>query len=846
VPDIFINYRTADARFGAAATYELLAARFGRHRVFLDNQSIPAGMPYAAELAHALEVMRVLLVFIGPTWLGDDNVTPGRSMLHCPGDWVRQEIRRALQRQVPIIPVLLDGTSLPDERLLPPDVQPLVRHQAMEVRHDLLGTDVGRLGDRLAALIPVQPGATTPPHQLPTQLSAFVGRTAEIADLTGRLSEEDGDTPGVVVLCGTPGVGKTTLATTWAHRVRHLFPDGQLHVNMRGFDRRGALSPAEALHGFLTGLGTAPEVIPDNVDDRAALYRSIVAGRRILVLVDNVHSADQVRPLLPGTSSCFVLVTSRTQLPSLAVREGARHVPLDVLTDSEAHLLLSKRIGSDRVLAEPAVADEIVARCAGLPLALSIVAALTDQRPGPLARVVQELGQERTRLDELSLGDDDLDLRSVFSWSYQRLSPSARSLFHLIGIHPGPDISHESCLALACTGDARHAIAELARSSLLVEHVAGRYSLHDLLRIYAAERAEFDTDAGQRQSIRHAVADHYLRHVTAAAHWLDPNTAKIRSDPGEAPEFANYPDALAWAVGEHAVVLAVIEFCAQHGLDSHVWRIASRSNAVLRRTGRRRERAAVHRAALAAAAHAGDRLAWATAAYELASALARLGEHVEARSHLDAALPVLQSADDRFGMLQAHLSYTRVLDAQQQHADALQHARTAFELADAQDEPVCRADALIHLGHQQAMLGRHEEALAVCTEALQHYEDLGHEEGQSNCLLTIGMIHQELRDYRAAIEHYERSYTLDRRLGDRYWEAMSLDRLGDVHSLLGHADAAVRSWRAALAIFDSLHHPEADRVRSALQAIHRQGDVSGSTGADPGPGTADRRVRRDR
>lgn len=498
VPDIFVNYRAADARFGAAATYELLSSRFGRHRLFLDNQTILPGTSYVSELNRTLESIRVLLVLIGPTWLAEDPDRPGQLLLERDQDWVRREIRRALERDVHVVPVLLDGTRLPAWNVLPQDISQLVRKQVAEIRHHHLGEDVKRLANHLATLIPGSTTAhhvppTSPPQELPVPLGRFVGRRREMAQLDRSAGKATENAARIVVLCGAPGVGKTALATYWAHRMKDGFPDGQLYVNLRGFDHRAAVDPGQALHGFLTALGVPPKAIPGTRETRAALYRSKLAGRRVLILLDNADSASQVRPLLPGTPSCLVLVTSRAKIPSLTVRESAQHITLDLLPGPDAHQLLTERLSAERLLAEPGIATELLKWCAGLPIAICLIGALADQRPGPLSQVVHELGSKSNRLDALQLGDDDLDLRTIFAWSYRRLSPPARRLFLLLGAHPGPDISRNFCITLCQDMNARQALDELLRSNLTTEHIPGRIGLHALLRAYAAERAANDT-----------------------------------------------------------------------------------------------------------------------------------------------------------------------------------------------------------------------------------------------------------------------------------------------------------------------------------------------------------------
>jgi transcriptional regulator with XRE-family HTH domain len=282
------------------------------------------------------------------------------------------------------------------------------------------------------------------PAQLPADVAGFVGRTDHLSRLTKLL--DSGDRPATVVIsaiAGTAGVGKTALAVHWAHQALDRFPDGQLYINLRGFDPAGtAATPAEVVRSFLDALDVPGQRVPAGLDAQTALYRSLLADRRMLVLLDNARDAEQVRPLLPGTPGCLVLVTSRNQLAGLIAGAGALPLPLDLLHPDEARDLLARRLGADRVAAEPAAVDGIIERCARLPLALAIVAARAAIQPGlPLAALADELRHLHDRLDTLATGDPGTDVRSVFSWSYQQLSRPAARLFRLLGVHPGPDLS---------------------------------------------------------------------------------------------------------------------------------------------------------------------------------------------------------------------------------------------------------------------------------------------------------------------------------------------------------------------------------------------------------------------
>ena len=380
------------------------------------------------------------------------------------------------------------------------------------------------------------PAPRVVPRQLPAPTGHFVGRSNELGHLSARLDAAAG-APLMVIsaIGGTAGIGKTALALYWGHRHAEEFPDGQLYVNLRGFDPTGApLPPMTALRGFLTALGMPAQDVPTDPDEQVALYRSHLAGRRMLVVLDNARDAEQVRPLLPGVPGCLVLVTSRDQLAGLVALDGALPLTLDLLTQDEAHDLLIRRLGRDRVARERTVADELIDLCARLPLALSIAAAHAALHPNrPLAAFVGELRDTHRRLDALTTGEPAADVRVVFSWSYRTLTPASARLFRLLSVHPGPDISLLAAAGLAGRDPdpTRHALDELTRAHLIIEHAPGRYSVHDLLRAYAADQAHAQESDVEREAALRRVIDFYLHTACGADHLLAPHRAPIRLDP---------------------------------------------------------------------------------------------------------------------------------------------------------------------------------------------------------------------------------------------------------------------------------------------------------------------------
>ncbi|WP_406118202.1 NB-ARC domain-containing protein [Streptomyces sp. NBC_00989] len=386
----------------------------------------------------------------------------------------------------------------------------------------------------------------------------------------------------IAVISGMGGIGKTTLAVHWAPRIAHPFPDGQLYVNLRGFDPGGTTKdPGEALRGFLEALGVPAQRIPVGEAAQTGLYRSLLAGRRALILLDNARDADQVRPLLPGSAGCLVVVTSRNHLFGLVTVEAARPLVLAQLKVPEARESLARRLGAGRVSAEPRAVDEIVARCAGLPLALAVVATRAAAHPGfPLAAIAAELREAHGSLDAFTDPDPAGDVRAVFSWSYHTLSPGAARLLRLLSLHPGPDVALPGAAASAgvAPADVRPLLAELTRAHLLSEHTPGRYSCHDLLRTYAMERSEAEDAAADRDAAVHRLLDHYLHTAHAAGRRFSPawtTSPLTEAQPGAgAVEFADDGAALSWYTAERRVLGDVVAVADRLGFDSHVWRFA--------------------------------------------------------------------------------------------------------------------------------------------------------------------------------------------------------------------------------------------------------------------------------
>jgi tetratricopeptide (TPR) repeat protein/transcriptional regulator with XRE-family HTH domain len=674
------------------------------------------------------------------------------------------------------------------------------------------------------------PERATAPAQLPLDVYGFTGRVAHL-DALDRIAAAAGDQPTAVVIsaiAGTAGVGKTALAVHWAHRVRGGFPDGQLYVNLRGFDPSGTvMDPVEAIRRFLDALGVPPGRIPADPDAQVGLYRTLLAGKRMLIVLDNARDPDQVGPLLPGAPGCLVLVTSRNHLSGLVATMGAHPIALDLLAVDEAWDLLAHRFGPGRVAAEPDATDEIITCCARLPLALAIAAANAATQPRlSLAAIATDLRDSHDRLGVLSTGDTpSADVRAVFSWSYHILTPVAARLFRLLGLHPGPDISTPAAASLAALPiDQTHTLlTELARANLIVEPVPGRYAFHDLLRAYATNLAHTTDPEEQRHAVTHRILDHYLHTSYIAHRLLDPVRDPLVLGPPQ-PDVvldrpAGHEQALDWFAAEHAVLLAAVDHAAATGFDSHTWQLASTLDTFLARRGHWRDLAAIWRAAVAAAERLADPTAQAHAYRFLAHAYTLLGHLDDAHTPLRRGLALTIQTGDLVGQAHLHHSLTYVLERQARHTAALDHARQALDLYRAAGHRRGQASALNVVGWYHAQLGDHQQALTACRQALTLFQELDDRDGYAATWDSLGYAHHHLGDHTQAIACYQHAVDLVRNLGDRYNEATILTHLGDTHHVTGDAYATRTAWQQALTILDELDHPDADGVQSRLRGL---------------------------
>ncbi|MET0418745.1 MAG: BTAD domain-containing putative transcriptional regulator [Actinoplanes sp.] len=703
---------------------------------------------------------------------------------------------------------------------------------------DELGSDPGaglrRLHERILAADPTlaAPSETrgspaqlapsrTVPAQLPADVRAFTGRSRELATLDRSLEPPDGDEPPltVMLLSGTAGVGKSALAVRWAHRVREAFGDGQLYVNLRGYDAEQPVAVGDALAGFLTALGVRGSEIPPGVEERAGRYRSELTGRRMLVLLDNASSVEQVRPLLPGTGSCLVLVTSRDSLPGMVAIHGAERINLDLLPLPDAVGLLRRLIG-DRVDREPAVAEDLAAACARLPLALRIAAELAAARTDvSLAELVGELGDHRRRLDLLDAGDSRAEVRAVFSWSYQNLPDDAARLFRLLGLQPGESVHVEAVAALAGAdvSEARRLLGVLVRASLVHVGRGGRYAMHDLLRAYAGELATAHDPEPDRRAALTRLFDHYLAGSVAAMNTLYPEGAAAGDPDG----------ARSWLEAERPNLAAACTYGAAHGWHRFAIALAGTLFRYLDAGGPVAEAVTVTASAVSAALAVGDRAAQARALSDLGRLHRRQGRLGEAAGTYRQALVLYADLGERAAEAVALRNLGSVHWRLGDYRQAADHYRRAWSHYQRLGDDAGQADPSVRLALVDVRLGDEEQATERLRSALELFTRLGDRFSEAYVLSLLARLSRKPDDLERAATYLELSLAEVRQAEDRTAEAYALTDLAAVYAAGDRLAEAADHLRRALV----LHRRIGDRASEA-EALNDLGQVLRSAGEE--------------
>ncbi|MEU1687026.1 BTAD domain-containing putative transcriptional regulator [Micromonospora sp. NPDC005707] len=673
---------------------------------------------------------------------------------------------------------------------------------------------------------PARTGSAAPlprPAQLPPDLPFFSGRDDLIAAARAAVARPGG--PAVLAIDGMPGIGKTALAVHLAHGFAAGYPDGQLYVDLRGYDgREPAMSPAEALRGFLGSLGVPQEGIPAELHAQAGLYRSSLAGRRLLILLDNCRDAEQIRHLLPGSPGCLVIVTSRSRLSGLLTTAGAHPLPVGLPSVEEARAALSRPLGAGRVAADPAAIDAIIAACGRLPLALAVVAARAAALPGtPPARIAAELAGAPGSLDGFDGDDPQTDLRAVFSWSYRALSAPAARLFRLLPIHPGPDISIAGAAGLAGVPlrGARALLGELSRAHLISEDVPGRYRTHDLLRAYATELGEENDGPAERAAaelrcLRFYRATAYRAHrclLTSEYHPM------IEPGPGETPlRFAGHGDAMRWFTAERQVLIALVGRAAGQGRHTEAWQLALGMQHFFDRSGRWADWTTTGEVALAAARAGGDLVGQARMHRSLAGAAYFRHEHDTALGHLDQAVELHARLGLYGEMTRAGINRAMILSAQGRHEEVVRALPAALGPWAAGDDKL-QADVLVIMGASYAELGRGDEAVRSAERAMALSRGARYRLGVAEAWEVLGQGH-------SARQELDRAVACWREAAAAYQEASAsapavevLALLGDALAAAGDQDAAVGAWQEALALIPYAHTPTGRRLTGLLAAV---------------------------
>ncbi len=652
------------------------------------------------------------------------------------------------------------------------------------------------------------------PRELPGLARHFVGRKDELAVLSALADQVPGRAPGPVVISaigGTAGVGKTALALQWAHQMAERFPDGQLYVNLRGYGPGEPMTAGEALTGFLRALGVPGPDIPAQTEQRAARYRSLLSGRRVLIILDNACGPGQVRPLLPAAPGCVTLVTSRDTLAGLVARDGAQRLDLDLLPMADAVGLLRALIGS-RVDAAPDAAAELAARCSRLPLALRVAAEIATAYPaGSLADLVGELEDQQQRLDVLDAGnDEDTAVRAVFSWSYRQLEAGTARAFRLAGLHPGPVLDKYAAAALLGTTAERagHLLDLLARGYLIQPTRAGRYAMHDLLRGYARELAgSHDGEQEQHRALTRLFG--YYLHSAATAMAVMRPAERAALDAvrlGEAPAailpgpFGGPGAALTWLDAERACLLAAVEYMTENGWPGLASRMANVLLWYLDGRGHYPEAVILHGHGRRAARKIADRAAEARACLGLGVVAIRQGRYQDATSHYQQALALFRQAGDTRGVARAGCGLGIIHRLQGRYPQAVSRLQQALDLYRAQGDSAGAVLPLGHLGIVAQRQGRYPEAADHLRQAVDLARQAGNLDGMAEMLSQLGAVAKNQGQLRRAASLQRQARGVFRKTGNLTGEAHALNGLGEALLATGRPGEARAELAAALGL----------------------------------------------
>ncbi|GGK66411.1 SARP family transcriptional regulator [Sphaerisporangium melleum] len=683
------------------------------------------------------------------------------------------------------------------------------------------------------AAVTSTPFAALPaPRELPSDVAGFTGRQDALDALDALLREGSGANR-IIAITGTGGVGKTALAVRWAHRAAARFPDGQLYLNLRGYSAATPVRPMDALAGFLRALGMPPEQVPLDVAEAAARYRSLTAGRRVLVLLDNADSAEQVRPLIPGHSGCLVLVTSRDRLTGLVAREGARRVPLDVLAPDEATALIGHLVGTGRVAAEPAAVARLARVCGHLPLALRIAAAhLLDRPRQPIEEYVAELGAGNPVTALTVEGDEETAVHTAFDLSYRTLPGPVRAMFRRLGLVACPDLTPAAAAVLAGVPEpeAAAALDRLAGIHLVEQHKPGRFALHDLLRRYAADLSAAEDPPEDRRAAVDRLLTWYLSTIDGAARALYPDMLLlpapegVLANPVPAPPA---PAAMAWLEAERHNVNAAVRHALRHGFRPLAWLMADRIRGYHNLSRNMVDWIATARTALTAARFEGDRRAMASAFLNLAHVNYCLARYARSIAYLGRAITLCAETGWAEGEASALSNLGTTLMFVGRPEEATGHLHKALRLHDRLGSRQGRAKVVNNLANACRQSGRLREGLVWAEQALALIRENDRApRAEAVAIATLGELHHVLGDLTAAAGHLTTALARHQELGDRYLEANSLAWLALVHRDAGRPEQAREVAEEALSLATDIgdRYTEVQALNTLASLRARAGD----------------------
>jgi DNA-binding SARP family transcriptional activator/Tfp pilus assembly protein PilF len=671
------------------------------------------------------------------------------------------------------------------------------------------------------------------PRQLPAACGHFTGRRAELDVLTGLADAADlaACAGGTVVICavdGMAGIGKTAFAVHAAHRLADRFPDGQLYVDLRGFDPSGApLETAVAVRRFLDALAVPAARIPADPDAQVELYRSALAGKRMLIVLDNAHDSAQVRPLLPGSPGCLVLAAGRSRLADLIALHGAIPLTLDLLSRNEARELLTRRLGPQRVAREPQAVDDVIDLCARLPLALNIAAARAATHPShQLSTLADDLRDTRRRLDTLATGEDLADVRAVFSWSYHHLPDTTACAFRLVGLHPGADWDTAAAAALTGTThrQASRALAELARAHLIEQADPDRHTMHALLQAYARDLAE---EKGERHAAFTRVLDHYLAAAQSATATLFP--AWYTPPPGQdrpSPATGDVAAARIWLDAERGNLITMVQQ-VHRDWPHHTVQIACALLSYLEAGSHLTDAVTFYTCALQAARLLEDRRYLAATLTNLGIFDLRQGRYDQAHDHLTQALHLSRTHGDLDGEARALAELGVIARRHGDHATALHHQNRALALFAQIPDPARHAITLTRLAAIERDLGHLTPAAAHNQQALARFEELNDPLGQAHALTRLGAVERQLGQFTRSLDHHHRSLTIFRHHNEPIGEAEALTGLADTLHALGQLQPAETAYHTAIDLAKHIGDPYREtQARQGLTRIHTPGPLT--------------------